>query len=175
MRRIICILFFFYVHGSVHRESMWITVQQDATIYSLLYFCKLVYMFRVVTHNCNYSIWHWPNSLCYLPLSFQLELKRKLAETVWPVSNAVITDIGAPDDGWSCHSAVVEQLELKRKVAETVWPVPDAVITVICAHDDGWSHHSAVVEQLELKRKVAETVWPVPDAVITVICAPDDG
>jgi hypothetical protein len=28
---------------------MSIIVQQDATIYSLLYFCKLLYMFRVVT------------------------------------------------------------------------------------------------------------------------------
>ena len=52
--------FFFYVHGSVHRESMSIIVQQDMTIYSLLYFCKLLYMFRVVTppiirstYNCN--------------------------------------------------------------------------------------------------------------------------
>jgi len=30
----------FYVHGSVHRESMLILVQQDATMYSLLYFCN---------------------------------------------------------------------------------------------------------------------------------------
>ena len=29
--------FFFYVHGSEHRESMSIIVQQVATIYSLLY------------------------------------------------------------------------------------------------------------------------------------------
>ena len=28
---------FFYVHGSVHRESMSVIVKQDATIYSLLY------------------------------------------------------------------------------------------------------------------------------------------
>jgi len=42
---------------------------------SLLYFCKLLYMFWVVTppvirstYNCNYSIWHWSNRLCYLPL-----------------------------------------------------------------------------------------------------------
>jgi len=56
---------FFYVHGSVHRESMSITVQQDETIYSLLYFCKLLFIFRVVTqpiirsiYNCNYSIWN---------------------------------------------------------------------------------------------------------------------
>jgi len=50
-------------------------VQQGATIYSLLYFCKLLYMFWVVTppiirsiYNCNYSIWHWSNHLCYHPL-----------------------------------------------------------------------------------------------------------
>jgi len=67
----------FMCHGSVHRESMSIIVQQDATIYSLLYFCKLLYMSRVVTppiirstYNCNYSIWHWSNRLCYLPLSW---------------------------------------------------------------------------------------------------------
>jgi len=53
-------------------------VQQDATIYSLLYYRKLLYMFRVVTppiirstYNCNYSIWHWSNRLCYLPLSWR--------------------------------------------------------------------------------------------------------
>ena len=47
-----------------------IIVQLDATIYSLLYFCKLLYMFRMVTppiirstYNCNYSIWHWSNPL----------------------------------------------------------------------------------------------------------------
>ena len=58
----------FNAHVSVHRKSVSITVQQDATMYSLLYFCKLLYMFWVVTppiiritYNCNYSIWHWPN------------------------------------------------------------------------------------------------------------------
>jgi len=41
---------------------MSIIVQQDATMYSLLYFCRLLYMFRVVIppiiwsrYNCNYS------------------------------------------------------------------------------------------------------------------------
>ena len=68
----------FYVHGSAHRESMSIFVQQDATMYSLLYFYKLLYMFRVVTppiirstYNCNYSIWHWSNRHCYLPLAWR--------------------------------------------------------------------------------------------------------
>jgi hypothetical protein len=32
----------YYVHGSVHSESMSIIVQQVATIYSLLYFPKLL-------------------------------------------------------------------------------------------------------------------------------------
>ena len=67
------VLIFMFM-GPWHRESMSIIIQQVATIYSLLYFCKLLYMFRVVTppiirstYNCNYSIWHWSNRLCYLP------------------------------------------------------------------------------------------------------------
>jgi len=49
-------------------ESVSIIVQQDATMYILLYFCELLYRSRVVTppiirstYNCNYSIWHWSN------------------------------------------------------------------------------------------------------------------
>jgi hypothetical protein len=67
----------FYVHVSVHCGSLTITVQKDATMYSLIYLCKLLYMFRVVppitrsTFNCNYSIWHCSNRLCYLPLWFR--------------------------------------------------------------------------------------------------------
>jgi hypothetical protein len=44
---------------------MSIIIQRDAIIHGLLYFCKLLYMFRVVappiirsTYTCNYSIWH---------------------------------------------------------------------------------------------------------------------
>ena len=77
MQRLISYFAAFHVHESAHRESVSVTVQKDATIYSLLYFCRLLYMFRVVirsiirsTYNCNYSIWHWSNRLCYLPLSW---------------------------------------------------------------------------------------------------------
>ena len=35
----------FYVYGSVHRESMSIIVQQDAAVYSLLCFRKLLVLF----------------------------------------------------------------------------------------------------------------------------------
>jgi hypothetical protein len=73
VRNVESIEFNCYVHGSVRRESISITVQQDATIYSLLYFCKVLYMFRVTlppiirsTYKCNYSIWHWSNCICYM-------------------------------------------------------------------------------------------------------------
>jgi hypothetical protein len=48
---------------------MSVIVQQDMTMCSLLYFCKLLYMFRVVTppiirstYNSNYNIWHGQTS-----------------------------------------------------------------------------------------------------------------
>jgi len=57
--------------------NLSIIVQKGATIYSSLYFCKLLYMFPVVpppiirsTYNCNYSIMHWSNCFCYLSLSW---------------------------------------------------------------------------------------------------------
>jgi len=45
----------------MHRESNLITVQQYATVFSLLYSCRQLYMFRALTpiisssYNCNYS------------------------------------------------------------------------------------------------------------------------
>jgi len=42
-----------------------ITVQQDATVFSLLHFCRQLYMFRLLTpiirrwYSCNYSFWYW--------------------------------------------------------------------------------------------------------------------
>ena len=35
----------FYIHGSVHHESNLIIVQQDATVFSLVFFCRQLYMF----------------------------------------------------------------------------------------------------------------------------------
>jgi len=41
------------------------SVQQNATVFSLLYFCRQFYMFRVLIpiirswYNCNYSFWYW--------------------------------------------------------------------------------------------------------------------
>ena len=48
----------------MHRESNLLIVQQDVTVFSLLYFCRWLYMFCVLTPiirsscNCNYSFWH---------------------------------------------------------------------------------------------------------------------
>jgi len=91
------------------KKGMSIIIQQDATIYSLLYFCRLLYLFRLVippiirsTYNCNYSIWHWSKHLCYLLLSLRS----------WNCSSnffTVITVISAPDDGWNNHPKHVEQ------------------------------------------------------------------
>jgi len=53
-----------YTHGSVHHEANLITVQQDATVFSLLHFSRQLYMFRVLTpiirswYSCNYSFWY---------------------------------------------------------------------------------------------------------------------
>jgi len=48
----------FYIHGSAHRESNLIIVQQDATVFSLLYFCMQLYMSRVLTPIVR-SSWWW--------------------------------------------------------------------------------------------------------------------
>jgi hypothetical protein len=61
--------YFLFFHLEIQvNEPVSIIVQQDATLYILLYFCKLRCMFLVVTppiigstYNCNYSIWHLSN------------------------------------------------------------------------------------------------------------------
>jgi len=90
-----------YTYYYQYSPTLPTIVQQDATMYSLLYFCKLLYMFRVVTppiirstYNCNYSIWHRSNCNEY---------------NMCQMSDAVITVICAPDYGWSNHLKHVEQ------------------------------------------------------------------
>jgi len=45
-------------------QSNLITVQQDASVFSLLYFCRQLYRFQVLTpivrswYSCNYSFWY---------------------------------------------------------------------------------------------------------------------
>jgi len=96
---------------------MSIIVQQDATIYSLLYFSKLLAL-HVSGGNSTHHQEH-------------IQLYSQHLALVKPSL---------------LPSAVVEQLE-QGKVAEAVRPVPDAVITVVCAPDDGWSYHPKHVER----------------------------
>ena len=67
----------FYVHESVHRESVSIDVQRNATIYSLLFFCiDCSTCFGLYLHpssgahiTVNYNIWHRSDCICYRPLT----------------------------------------------------------------------------------------------------------
>jgi hypothetical protein len=100
----------FYVHGSVHRESNLIIVQKDATLFSLLYFCTQLYIFRVLTpiirssYNCNYNFWYWLTgsttirSRCWVGNSTSTR-RADGSRPGWPVPEAVITVVRAPDDG----------------------------------------------------------------------------
>jgi len=62
-----CILYRFYIVllYTWVRESNLIIFQQDATVFSLLHFCRQLYMFRLLTpiirswYSCNYSFWYW--------------------------------------------------------------------------------------------------------------------
>ena len=69
----------FYVHGFVHRESVSINVQQDATIYSFIIFSSdsstcfgwYLHPSSGALSNCNCNIWHWSNGICYRPLTWR--------------------------------------------------------------------------------------------------------
>ena len=64
-----CIQIFFIFMGPCIVNQKWIIVHQDATVVILLYICRQLYMFRVLTpiimnsYSCNYSFWHWPTAM----------------------------------------------------------------------------------------------------------------
>jgi hypothetical protein len=96
---------------------MSIIVQQDATMYSLLYIRKLLYMFRVVTpaiirstYNCNYSIWHWSN---FGKCGVWNQLKMRVSATFRDLRSKLRTLL--------CYLPQSKILDLRsREVAETV-------------------------------------------------------
>ena len=102
--------------------TLYSDIYPRCNVTQFIYFCKLLYTFRVVsppiirsTYNFIYSIWHLSNRNCYLSLSWR---------------------------SWNCKQAN------SGIVAFTVWQVPDVVDTVVCAPDDGWRYHPKSVEQL---------------------------
>jgi len=59
---------YFYILLYTWIRALWIEFNKYPTrcdLFSLLYFCKQLYMFWVLTpiirssYNCNYSFWHW--------------------------------------------------------------------------------------------------------------------
>ena len=56
---------FIYMDGSVHHESIFNNCLTSCDLFSLLYFCRQLYVFRVLTpiisswYSCNYSFWYW--------------------------------------------------------------------------------------------------------------------
>ena len=75
------------------------------TVYYISVNCSL-YMFRVVTPPIIRSTYNCGAFGTAVPNAPQ---QRKVAEAVWPVPDAVITVIYAPDDGWSYHPKHVER------------------------------------------------------------------
>ena len=94
----------FNVHGSVHRKSILIYIQQDAKLHSLFYL-------EAALHVSGGSTTHHQERIqLYLQhLVFVTPLSRQLAVTVWQIPDAVDTVVCAPDDGWWYHPKHVEQ------------------------------------------------------------------
>jgi len=94
-------------------------------LFSLLNFCRQLYMFRVLTpiirssYNCNYSFWYWltgsttMRSRCWVGtdscvwINSNSTTRADGSRPGWPVPEAVITVVRAPDDGCQ-HPKYVE-------------------------------------------------------------------
>ena len=93
----------FYVHGSVHRESMSITVKQDATMYSFIIFLQ------TALHVSGDTLIHHQEHI----------------QTVITTSGTGRTVFATVR--W--RGGVVPNPSRQRMIANTVRAVPDAVIT----------------------------------------------
>jgi len=106
----------FYLYGSVHRCSISIIVQRDAT-HSSLFIILQVHstFFRCQPHPSSgvHKTVTTASGTVQLPLS-------NMAKLVWP--------------RW------------REVAAQKIWPVPEAVVTVFCTHDDGCGWHPKHVE-----------------------------
>ena len=111
--------------------SLGVSAQNDATVFSLLYFCRQLYMFRALTpiiwisYNCNYSFWHWLTRLAHganslllisLGLSWKGHPSSYLKHRAIRVENVPIID-------WGLGTAVAQWLRhcaTNRKVAGSI-------------------------------------------------------
>jgi hypothetical protein len=111
--------YFLYVHGSMHRESMSIFVQQEVTICSFIIFsADSCTCFGWYPHpssgahsNCNYNIWHWSNRICYRPLT-------------WRSRNSVPqTALHVSDDNLIHHQEHIQTLITTSGTGRTVFAI----------------------------------------------------
>ena len=112
----------FYVHGSMHRKSMSIIVQEDVTIYSLF-----------ISVNCS-TCFGWylhPSSGVHITVTTasgtgQNTRYRHLPRS-WKSWNSRVTVICTPDDGWRYHPKHVEQFAEVNKlyIVASCWTVID--------------------------------------------------
>ena len=85
--------------------TSWIIVHQDVNVFSVLYFCRQLYMFRMLTpiirgsYNCNYSFQHWSTESTTIHLCSNSTTQVDGSRPSWPVPEAVLTVVWAPDDG----------------------------------------------------------------------------
>jgi hypothetical protein len=101
----------FYVHGSVHHAYMSITVQQDATTYSLF----------IPINRSTCFVW-------YLHPSSGSHITVPIASGISVAGNV------------TCRESGTSQPR-SRQVTVTVTLMPEAVDTVIWAPGDGWRYH----------------------------------
>jgi len=125
----------FYVYGSVHRWSILIIVQRDATQSSL---------FIILQVHCTCFV-RQPH-----PLSEVHTSRREVAaQKIWPEREIVVKVLFTPGDGCWWHSKHVEWTAWswwREIAAQKIGPVPEAVVTVLCTPDDGCVWHPKHVE-----------------------------
>ena len=107
---------FFYVYGSVHRWSILITVQRDATQISLFIILQV--------HSTCFRCQPHPSS---------------------GVHKTVTTSSGTVQLPPS-NVAMLTWPRWREVAAQRIWPVPEAVVTVLCASDHGRVWHPKHVE-----------------------------
>ena len=106
----------FYVYGSVHRWSVSIIVQRDATQSSVFIILQV--------HSTCFGCQPHPSSGVHKTVTTAFRTVQlppsNVAKLVWP--------------RW------------REVAAQKIWPVPEAVVTVLCTPDDGCGWHLKHVE-----------------------------
>jgi len=108
----------FYVHGTVHLNSISINVQQEASIHSLSVTCT-TYFGWYLHSSSGAQITVSTASGASQPLLLPVGIERSWdliatgSSNSWLAQDAVDTVICVPDDGWRDHSKYVEQFRDK--------------------------------------------------------------